>query len=191
MKRWTVIVFLAAALSAGALSSVAAEVAGVTLEEKAKVGDTDLLLNGAGVRTRLFFKVYVGALYLQVRTADAKAAIADPGPKRVMMRMLRDLDSESLVSALNEGLENNHTQAEIKALEPGIKELTTLLTADKKIKTGSVIFLDFLPGQGTRVSAEGKVRGSVSGDDLYRALLRVWLGERPADADLKNAMLGG
>lgn len=191
MKRWAVIVFLAAALSAGALPSVAAEVAGVRLEEIAKVGDTDLVLNGAGVRTKLFFKVYVGALYLPVRTADAKAAIADPGPKRVMMRMLRDLDSESLVSALNEGLEKNHTQAELKALEPKIKELTTLLTADKTIKTGSVIFLDFLPGQGTRVSADGKVRGSVAGDDLYRALLRVWLGERPADADLKNAMLGG
>lgn len=191
MKRWAVIVFLAAALSAGALPSVAAEVAGVRLEEIAKVGDTDLVLNGAGVRTKLFFKVYVGALYLQVRTADAKAVIADPGPKRVMMRMLRDLDSESLVSALNEGLEKNHTQAELKALEPKIKELTTLLTADKTIKTGSVIFLDFLPGQGTRVSADGKVRGSIAGDDLYRALLRVWLGERPADADLKNAMLGG
>ncbi|MBP7668921.1 MAG: chalcone isomerase family protein, partial [Burkholderiaceae bacterium] len=42
---------------------MAAEVAGVKLQEKVSVGGKDLVLNGAGVRTRMVFKVYVAALY--------------------------------------------------------------------------------------------------------------------------------
>jgi hypothetical protein len=168
-----------------------AEVAGVKVEETARVGEAELVLNGAGVRTRLFFKVYVAALYLPARTADARTAIAGPRPKRVWMHILRDLDSAALASALREGLQNNHSAAELEALEPRIQALTGLLTADKEIKAGTVILLDDLPGQGTRVSADGQVRGIVAGEDLYPALLRVWLGDRPADPALKRAMLGG
>ncbi|MFZ5556048.1 MAG: chalcone isomerase family protein [Pseudomonadota bacterium] len=190
MKTWTsrlaAVAFLALAASA-----MAAEVAGVKLDDKAQVGNSDLVLNGAGVRTKVFFKVYVGALYLPAKTADAKAAIAAPGSKRVMLRMLRDIDAESLASALNEGLEKNLAPAELKALEPKVKELTAILTRDKEIKEATVIFLDGIPGQGTRVTANGSERGVVAGDELFPALLRVWLGDKPADEDLKKGMLGG
>jgi len=30
----------------------------------------------------------------------------------------------------------------------------------------------------------------VTGEDFYRALLRIWLGENPVQADLKKALLG-
>lgn len=190
MKR----LFLAGmALLLGAVSVAhAAEIAGVKLEEKAKLADgPELVLNGAGIRTRVFFKVYVGALYLPAKAGDPKAILADPGAKRVMMHMLRDLDSESLASALNEGLTKNHSEDEIKPLQERIAQLTALLTGDREIKTGTVIFLDYLPGQGTRVTAKGQVKGTIPGEDFYRALLKVWLGDKPADGDLKKAMLGG
>ncbi len=190
MRTWTSALATLAMLALAA-AAMAAEVAGVKLDDKAKVGEAELVLNGAGVRTKVFFKVYVGALYLPARTADPKAAIAAPGPKRVMMHMLRDIGADSLVSSLNEGLEKNHTPAELKALEPKVKELTAILTQDKEIKEGAVIFLDGIPGQGTRVTANGKVRGTVAGDELFPALLRVWLGDKPADEDLKKGMLGG
>lgn len=180
-----------ALLLAAAPWAQGAEVAGVKVEETAKVGEVELVLNGAGVRTRLFFKVYVAALYLPAKTADARAAIAGPGPKRVWMHMLRDLDSAALASALKEGLQNSHSAAELEALEPRIRALNGLLTAEKEIKSGTVILLDDLPGQGTWVSADGQVRGTVAGDNPYPALLRVWLGDRPADSELKRAMLGG
>ena len=190
MRTWTSrlagLVFLALAASA-----LAAEVAGVKLEERVTVGDAELVLNGAGVRTRVVFKVYVGALYLPARTGDAKAAIAAPGPRRVMMHMLRDLGSDSLTGALNEGLQKNHTPEQLQALEPKVKELTAILTRDKEIKQGTVIFLDGIPGTGTRVTANGKVLGTVAGDELFPALMRVWLGDKPADEDLKKGMLGG
>ncbi len=168
-----------------------AEVAGVKVEETARVEDAELVLNGAGVRTRLFFKVYVAALYLPVKTADARVAIARPGPKRVWMRLLRDLDSAALASALKEGLQNNHSAAELDALAPQIQALIGLLTGDKELKAGTVILLDDLPGRGTRVSANGEVRGLIAGDELYPALLKIWLGDKPADGELKRAMLAG
>jgi hypothetical protein len=173
-----------------AASAMAAEVAGVKLDERAKVGNAELVLNGAGIRTKVFFKVYVGALYLPAKTSDAKAAIAEPGPKRVMMRMLRDLASEKMVSALNEGMEKNLSAADLKALEPQVKELTAIFTQDQEIKEGTVIFVDGIPGQGTRITADGTVRGTIAGDDLFPALLKVWLGDKPADEDLKKGMLG-
>lgn len=181
----------AAAFMAIAFVAMAAEVGGVRLDDKVKVGDAELVLNGAGIRTKVFFKVYVGALYLPAKSADPKAAIAATGPKRVTMHMLRDIGADSLVSSLNEGLEKNHTPAELKALEPKAKELTAILTQDPEIKEGTVIFLDGIPGVGTRVTANGRVRGTVAGDELFPALLRVWLGDQPADAELKKGMLGG
>ncbi|MBI2312163.1 MAG: chalcone isomerase family protein [Betaproteobacteria bacterium] len=171
----------------------AAELAGVKLEDSARLADAgpELVLNGAGIRTRAFFKVYVGALYLTEKKTDAAAVLSDPGPKRVAIHMVRDISSESLASALSDGLTANHSEAELAPLQARIKDLLAILTADKEIKTGNVIFLDYLPGIGTRVTANGQAKGTIPGEDFNRALLKVWLGEKPADASLKKGMLGG
>jgi len=58
------------------------------------------------------------------------------------------------------------------------------------LKEGDVVMLDYLPGKGTRVTIKGKVKGIIKGKDFNRALLDVWLGNKPADEDLKQAMLG-
>ena len=95
-------------LSLGA--ALAAEVEGVKLADKVRLSDAgpELVLNGAGLRSRAFFKVYVGALYLQKKAGNTQSVLADSGPKRVAMHMLRDLTAEQLFSALNDGLKNNH-----------------------------------------------------------------------------------
>lgn len=191
MKVWRTLVFLLIGLSA--ISAWAVEVAGVKVEEKSRIAEAgpELLLNGAGIRTKVFFKVYVGALYLTEKKTDAKAVLTDPGPKRVAMHMLRDLSAQDLVSALNDGLNANHTEAELAPLSARIRDFTAIMTADKEIKTGEVIFLDYLPGTGTRMTVNSAVKGTIPGDDFYRALLKIWLGDKPVDASLKKAMLGG
>ena len=183
--------FVAALLLAG--SAIAAEVEGVKLADTVRLGDAgpELVLNGAGVRTRVFFKVYVGALYLQRKTAAAQAAIADSGAKRVAMHLLRDLSAEQLFAALNEGLRNNHTQEELAKLDAQVVQLDGIFKAVKAAKNGDVILLDCIPGSGTRVTVNGESKGLIPGEEFGRALLRVWLGEQPADAALKKAMLGG
>ena len=187
--------FAAVALFAGAglAPAFAAEVEGVKLPGtvRAAAGGPELVLNGAGVRTRVFFKVYVGALYLQKKTGDAKAVLSDAGAKRIAMHLLRDLSADQLFTALNEGLRNNHSEGELAKLESQVTQLEGIFKAVKAAKTGDTILLDFAPGTGTRVTVNGESRGAIPGEEFTRALLRVWLGDQPADAALKKAMLGG
>lgn len=180
-------------LSVVAGLAFAAEVEGVKLADKVRLGDAgpELVLNGAGVRTRVFFKVYVGALYLQQKSKSSEAALADTGAKRVAMHLLRDLTADQLFAALNDGLRNNHTPEQLAAIELQVKQLEGIFNAVKSAKAGEVILLDFVPGSGTRVVVNGDTRGTIPGEDFSRALLRIWLGENPADAALKKAMLGG
>ena len=182
-------IFVGAWLSLG--SAFAAEVEGVKLADKVQLGGSDLTLNGAGVRTRVFFKVYVGALYLQQKAGSTDAVLGDAGPKRIAMHMMRDLAAEQLFSALNDGLKNNLAPGELAKLEPQVKQLEGIFNALKAAKNGDVILLDYLPGAGTRVTVNGEAKGAIPGEDFYRALLRIWLGDQPADGALKKAMLGG
>lgn len=81
---------LAAAWSCGMAN--AREVAGWEVPEIALIGpqQTPAVLNGAGIRTRFFFKIYVGALYLPERAGQAQQVYAMVGPKRVLMHFLYD-----------------------------------------------------------------------------------------------------
>jgi len=183
MKRWSALILLLWTLPASAL-----EVAGVNVADKAKVGASELVLNGAGIRTRAIFKVYVGALYLGEKKSAAAEVLAQKGAKRVALAMLRDLSAQQLTEAFDEGIKANHGAAEVEALRPRIAELLSLFTDAKK---GDVILLDFLPDSGTAVTLNGVVKGKpIPGEDFYRALSRIWLGDKPVDGDLKKGMLG-
>jgi Chalcone isomerase-like len=170
---------------------LAAEVAGVKIDETAKAADGKTLqLNGAGVRTRFFVKVYVGALYLAQKANSASAVLADAGAKRVELHLLRDLRADQVSSALNEGLLANNSVEDLAKLDAKIKDFVSIMNSIGSAKQGSVIALDYAPGPGTRVNVNGEVKGTVPGEDFNRALLRVWLGDKPVDTALKKGMLG-
>jgi hypothetical protein len=165
----------------------AAEVAGVKVDDKTRVGDTELTLTGAGLRKRVFFNVYVVGLYVQDRKADP---MSQPGPKRVQIHMLRDVGADTFTEALAEGIKANHSEAEAKALEPRVKQLGDTIAGIKEARKGMSIALDWT-GKGTQVVIDGKPAGQpIPGEDFYRALLRIWLGEKPVQDDLKKALLG-
>ena len=173
-----------------AFPAFAAEIAGVKIEEKEKFGNGELTLNGAGLRKRAFFQVYAIGLYLPEKKALAADAIAAPGPKRVSIHMLRDVDADQFSGALADGIKDNHGDAESKALEPRVKQLASIMAEMKEAKKGMRITLDWLP-TGTQLTVDGKASGApIPGEDFYRALLRIWLGDRPVQDDLKKALLG-
>jgi hypothetical protein len=177
-------------LASAAFAADAADVGGVKLDDRARVQEADLQLNGAGVRTRYFFDIYVAALYLPEKTSDPAAVLALAGNKRVAIHMLRDVGADTFIAALIDGVRANHTQAEVASLEPRLKEFAATLTQMKEARKGSVIALD-LVGTQTQLVVDGKPAGrSIAGEDFYRALLRIWLGSKPAQEDLKNALLG-
>ena len=166
-----------------------AEVAGVKIDEQAGVAQATLVLKGAGLRKRAFFQVYAIGLYVADRKADP---VAQPGAKRVAIHMLRDVGADTFVQALADGIRDNHTEAEAKALEPRVAQLGAILASVKEAKKGMVILLDLVPGSGTRVSIDGMPAGApIAGEDFYRALLRIWLGDNPVQDDLKRALAGG
>ena len=160
----------------------------MTIAEK----DGALVLNGAGLRKRAFFQVYAIGLYLPEKKTAAADAIGATGAKRVAIHMLRDVGADQFSDALTDGMKENHSEADMKALEPRVKQLSAILAEMKEAKKGMRITLDWQPGAGTRVTVDGKPAGAViPGEDFYRALLRIWLGDNPVQADLKKSLLGG
>ena len=172
-----------------ALSAQAVEVKGVKVDETAQVGVNSLVLNGAGVRTKMMFKVYVAALYLAQKQTEANAVIGDHGSKRVAMHFLREVSSEKLLHGMDEGFAENNSATEIAAIEPQMKAFRQMMMSAKEVKEGDIILLDYTPTN-TQVSLNGKVLGKVEGEAFNQALLRVWLGAHPVDASLKKALLG-
>jgi hypothetical protein len=179
-------------LCLGAAAAHAANVAGVKLDDRTRVGASELMLNGAGLRKRAFFQVYAIGLYVPQKAPSAQALLEQPGPKRVAIHMLRDVGAEAFSEALAEGIRANHTEAEMKALEPRIKELTAIIAEVGQAKKGMAFALDWQPQAGTVMLVNGAARGKpIAGDDFYRALLRIWIGDKPVQDDLKKALLGG
>jgi hypothetical protein len=143
------------------------------------------------VRARLLVKIYVAGLYLTEGKTTTEGVLALPGPKRVILTMLRRLTAEQFIDALNDGIEANSPAAEVERLKPRIDELIAAMTSIQQARKGDVIALDFLPESGTRIMVNGEVRSKpIPGGDFYSALLRVWLGDRPFDRGLKRGLLG-
>jgi Chalcone isomerase-like len=180
---------LALLFSAITFSAQALELKGVKVNETAQVGGNALVLNGAGVRTKMVFKVYVAGLYLTQKHTNADSVLSDTGNKRVSMHFLRELSAEKLLHAMDEGFTANNSAAEMAAIEPQMKAFRAMMTSAKMVKEGDVILLDYTTA-GTAINLNGKALGNVEGAAFNQALLRVWLGNKPVDASLKKAMLG-
>jgi len=178
----------AAVIGLAAGSALGAEVGGVKLDDKMSVGSQELVLNGAGVRTRVVFKVYVASLYLPQKATDLAGVLAK-GPRRIQLNLLRTLSADQLVDALNEGLAENNSAAELAAVKPQVGQLATIMKAFKEIKEKDVVTLDFVEGA-TRVGLNGEARGSIAGEPFNQALTKIWVGDKPVQADLKKSLLG-
>lgn len=173
----------------------ALEIEGINVENRITLDDgkSNLLLNGAGVRHKMVvINVYVGALYLTSRHTEAEEVIRDPGPKRVAMHILVDeLTAQELTASLNNALASNHIPAELALIESRIRELNRMMNTIGVLRKGGVVHLDYLPGTGTRVTVNGEKKITIKGEDFYQALLRIWIGRKPVDGRLRDAMLGG
>jgi hypothetical protein len=178
-----------AILLAFAFSAQALQIKGVKIDETAQVGSSALVLNGAGLRTKMMFKVYAGALYLTQKQTDANAVINDHSNKRIAMHFLRDVSSEQLLEGMNEGFADNNTQAEMASIDAQMKSFQKMMTSATEVREGDVILLD-CTSVGTQVSLNGKLLGKIEGELFNQALLRVWLGSHAVDTNLKKALLG-
>jgi hypothetical protein len=169
------------------LPALSKEVAGVKVPETMTVEGKELKLNGAGIRKKLVFKVYVGALYLEAPSTDARAIVTSDQIKSVHMTFMRNVEKDKILNAFKEGFENN-TPGKAAALS---KEIDRIGPDLKDLKEGSEMIVTYVPGKGTTIAIKGGAEASVAGKDFGDAIFRNWLGANPADDDLKKEMLAG
>ena len=178
----------AVALSLLLLSSPAwgLTIAGVNVPPAVSAAGKTLSLNGAGVRSKFFVKIYVGALYTGKKVSTADELLRDPGEKAVRMHFVhRKVEKEKIVEAFAEGLEKNAPEA---ARSREAKTFLSWFVDD--FVAGDTVGIDLSPDGSLSASHNGKPLGTLRSPALARGVLLIWFGEKPADEGLKKGMLG-
>jgi len=196
-RRWLGILMVAfvslpsRAQTTDSAAALPGDLAGVRIEPAVQVGDTSLILNGAGIRYKFFIKVYTAALYTVTRADSLEAILAQQGPKHLQITMLRDIDGNELGKLFTLGMERNTSKADIADSINGMLRLGELFARRKKLAAGDNFSVDWLPGGGTQLRVNGRIETEIIREPgFFAALLGIWLGKAPADEDLKVALLG-
>lgn len=191
MKRRPMLLLAAALFATAATQAQPVEVAGVRYPAAVSVAGANLQLNGAGVRYRFVVKVYAAGLYLSTKATTPDAVLAAPGPKRMHVVMLRDIDASELGKLFTRGMQDNSPKEEFSRSIPGTIRMSDIFSAKKKLVAGEDFSVDWVPGTGTTVLVNGKPQGEpIKEPEFFNALMRIWLGNSPADAQLKAGLLG-
>lgn len=172
------------------LPAEAVEVRGVHIPNKIKTGNSQLVLNGTATRSKWGFGVYVVALYLAKPNRNEKAIMdKDPHGKRVHITMLRKVSAKKFESTIRKNIEHNFTAEEKTRFAAHLIKFMNCFGSGAKLTKSVVINIDYLPGQGTQVSVNGRKIDVIPNHDFYHALLRLWIGE-PPQASVKKGLLG-
>jgi hypothetical protein len=167
------------------------ELGGVRLDTSVQVGGKGLVLNGAGVRYRLMFKVVAVALYVPVKAQTTEAILAAPGPKRIQLVMLRGVSGNEIGKVLSTGIEANASRQEFIAVLPAIARFGEAVSQMKALSPGDSIVIDWVPDAGTAFFVNGKlVAGPYADFATFSGISKIWLGRNAADAPLREALLG-
>ena len=182
---------LAIALLASAnVLAATVEINGVKLEDSADFRGTKLLLNGAGTRYKGPFKVYVAGLYVGKKATTLDEVVTQPGPKRMAITMVRDIDAGELGKLMTRGIQDNMAPGEMSKLVPGLMRLGQLFSEYKNLVAGDTLTIEWVPGAGSIIIVKGKVQGEPYKEpEFFKALMSIWLGPVPADFKLKDALL--
>lgn len=187
--RWVVTLVLVLATAGPARAAV---IEGQVFDDAVRLGGAQLKLNGLGLRAVSILKGYAAGLYLTQPARTPEQAVAAPGPKRLQMRMLVDVPTEEFVKAVDKGIRRNTPADEQPRLAARVAQFNAAVHSVGKVRKGDVINLDYLPGDGMTMTVNGVRRGSpIAGEDFYAAVLRIFLGRRPVDEELKAGLLGG
>ncbi len=173
-------------LAFAATPAAAKELAGATMPDTVTVAGKTLKLNGMGLRKKAVFKVYVGGLYLEAPSSDAKAILTADAPKALKMHFLRSVDKGKLVEVYKEGFEAN-AGPKAAAQKAGLDKFYATVT---DVKEGSLTTYTYAPGIGTVVNRDGKDVATIEGKEFAEVLFSLWLGPKPPSEDLQKGLLG-
>jgi hypothetical protein len=192
MRAYVVAALLAVSSWGGSAAwAQAVEVANVKYEPVQDLAGQKLVLNGAGIRYKFVVKVYTAGLYLTAKAGTPAEVLAMPGPKRIHISMLRDIDGNELGKLFTKGIEANVSREEFAKSINGVLKLSEIFASRKQLNSGDCFSVDYVPGVGSTVVLNGKPIGeTIKEPEFFSSLLRIWLGDKPADDNLKEALLG-
>ncbi len=192
LRSWLATLCAATTLVTLAPAVAAGEIDGVHFPDATRVGGKELQLNGMGLRSVFVIKGYAAGLYLPEKARNATVVLGVRGPKRLQLRLLREVESDAFIKALNEGIRENHSEPQLQLLSERLSQLEQTMSQVGTARRGDVINFDFSPDAGTVVAINGAPRGRpIPGEDFYQAVLRIFLGDHPVDRGLKRGLLGG
>lgn len=165
------------------------DVNGVTVPRKIEFLGKTLQLNGAGGRSKMWLEVYVQALYLSQLTQDPQFIIDSDTEMAVRIEITSSMvSSNKLTKAMNTGFEKS-AGANLEQLRPRIEQLKSYLS--DAITEKDVFILAYNPlDQNVYVSKNEVLKGKIAGFDFKKALLGIWLSDKPVDETLKKHLLG-
>ena len=174
-----------------ATPSRAATFQGVKFDDTVQLNQTELRLNGMGMRAVLWLKGYVAGLYLSERASTPQAVFQAPGPKRIQMKMLLEVPSKEFRKALINGIRNNASPAEQAKLQDRIEQFELAIEEVGLVHKGDTITLDFVPERGLTLRLNNQPKGTtIAGADFFNAVLAIFIGNAPVDPKLKSGLLG-
>jgi hypothetical protein len=178
---------LSVALVAG--SALAGECAGVTLPDSVSVDGKALVLNGMGLREATVFKVdvYVAALYVEHRSADAALLVNGEQLKQLRIHFVRNVSREDMQENMERAVRAG-AGAKFPALEARFNQLKSWLPA---LRAGEEFIVTYRPNVGIDVVHGTRSLGPIAGKDYADAVFRIWLGDYPPTPELKRGLLGG
>lgn len=189
--RRKLLLSLGALTMALAMPTHAMDVGGVKIDDTASVAGKTLALNGAAMRQILVIKVYAIGLYVEKKTASASEILAATGPKRVVLHIQREVNSDEFGQLFITSMNKNSSKEEKAKVVGQTSKFGETFADMGNVKKGDIITLDWLPGKGTVTSVNGKQIGETLPDiAFYNSVLRIWLGEYPPQANIKPALLG-
>lgn len=162
---------------------------GVTLPAELSVNSQELELNGGGIRTKYFFKLYTIGLYLSDKNSDGNA-IAKADETMVLRFEITSkmIDSDNMTDAINEGF-GKSTGGNMAPIQDRINQ-TLKNFSNEKIKIGDVFDIQYIPGVGIKIFKNNTFKSTITGLDFKQALFGIWLSDNPIDKGLKKDMLG-
>jgi hypothetical protein len=191
IRRLFFVASVVLALAAPAAHAQTTEVGGVKYDNTLQIGSSRVQLNGAGIRYKAVFKVYTAGLYLTTKAATTEAVLAAPGVKRLHIVMLRDIDANELGKLFTRGMQDNSPREEFAKSIAGTLRLSEMFATKKRLAAGEHFSVDWTPGAGTLIYINGKPQGEpIKEPEFFSGLMKIWLGNSPADALLKDALLG-
>ncbi len=170
------------------LLGAAKEISGILIPEALEKAGISFVLNGAGIRSKFLFDIYVSALYLEDRSQDAHKILRDDMEMGIRLQVVSSLiDKDSLICAITDGFESA-TGGNTQPIRPQIDRFLELM--DEEISKGDFFDFIYLPASGLKIYKNNNFLEDIKGLNFKRAFFGIWLGDVPVDEDLKEEMLG-